>query len=89
MPPPKLHRKMLKKEPWMEDDNEAMRIFRQWLNFRSIAWHKASEERVVKQFNSLVSKLLFKLRVNWMGIFLRLTRMADEYDFGIPPPPLT
>ena len=79
---------MLKKEPWVEDDNEAMRIFRQWLQFRSIAWHKAREERVVLNFNSIVSKLLFKLRVNWMGIFLRLTRMADEYDFGIPPPPL-
>ena len=49
---------MLKKEPWMEDDNEAMRIFRQWLHFRSLAWYKAREERVVKRFVTLVTKKL-------------------------------
>ena len=70
MPPPKLHRKMLKKEPWMEDDNEAMRIFRQWLQSRSIAWHKAREKRVVKRFNNLLTKLLIRLRIKWLTFLM-------------------
>ena len=57
-PPPKLRHKMLRKEPWMEDDNEAMRIFRQWLHFRLLAWRKAREERVLKRLVTLVMKAL-------------------------------
>ena len=73
--PPKQRFKMLRKEPWREDDEEAMRIFRQWLRIR---WFKAREERVKERFNSLVQKVLFRARFEFVGIFVRLTNIAVE-----------
>ena len=72
--PPKQRFKMLRKEPWREDE-DAMRIFRQWLRIR---WFKAREERVKERFNSLVQKLFFRAKFAFLGIFLRLTNMAVQ-----------